>query len=97
MAAANAGAANAIMAAVPSKTLLMITSLLVSLGAQSNNVASIWLLLGNVGAVILRNCDGAATTPICSRRCRTLAGKRRGFGLWICQRFQRFGSRLAEK
>src|SRR5258707_11723604 len=97
MSAANAGAANAIMAAVPGKTLPMTFSLLVSPRPQSNNVASIWLLLGNAGAVILRNGDGAATPPICSRRCRTLAGKRRGFGLWICQRFQRFGSRLAEK
>src|SRR5258708_10334201 len=96
MSAANAGVANAIMAAVPSKTLLMTTSLLVSLRPQSNNVASIWLLRGNAGAVILRNCDGAATTPICCRRCRTLAGKRRVFGLWICERFQRLGSRLAE-
>src|SRR5260370_1908845 len=97
MSAENEGAGNAIRAAVRSKTLLMTTSLLVSPRPQSNNVASIWLLLGNAGAVILRTCDGAATTPICSRRCRTLAGKRRGFGLWICQRFQRFGSRLAEK
>jgi hypothetical protein len=33
---------------------------------KSNNVASIWLLRGNAGAVMVRNCDGAATTAFCS-------------------------------
>jgi hypothetical protein len=28
-------------------------------------MASIWLLRGNAGARIVRNCDGAATTPFC--------------------------------
>jgi hypothetical protein len=32
-----------------------------------NNVASIWLLRGNAGAVMVRNCDGSATTAFCSK------------------------------
>jgi hypothetical protein len=31
-------------------------------------VASIWLLRGNVGAVMNSDCDGAATTAFCSIR-----------------------------
>jgi hypothetical protein len=33
---------------------------------QSNNVASFWLLRGNAGAQIVRNCDTAATAAFCS-------------------------------
>jgi hypothetical protein len=49
--------------------------LLVAFDINSNNVASIWLLHGSAGAVIVRNCDDAATTPICSKRRRSLPGK----------------------
>jgi CubicO group peptidase (beta-lactamase class C family) len=33
---------------------------------SSNKVASVWLLRGDAGARLLRNCDNAATTAICS-------------------------------
>jgi hypothetical protein len=29
-------------------------------------MAAIWLLHGSAGAVMVRNCDGAATTAFCS-------------------------------
>ncbi|WP_154071565.1 hypothetical protein [Bradyrhizobium lablabi] len=44
----------------------MIATPLCRLRHQSNNVASIWLLRGDAGTLIVRNCDAAATAPICS-------------------------------
>src|ERR1700730_3785207 len=66
MSAANAGAASAITAAVPSKSLFMSVPLYYRDRHQSNNVASFWLLRDNAGAVIARYCDGIATTAFCS-------------------------------
>jgi hypothetical protein len=65
---------------VPSKNFFIGIPHLSRCHTNPNNVASIWLLRGNAGAVMAGNCDGAATTAICSRR-RTifsifLSGKR---------------------
>jgi hypothetical protein len=40
---------------------------IVAIGHQSNNVASIWLLSGNAGAAMVLNCDSSATKPFGSR------------------------------
>jgi hypothetical protein len=50
-----------------------------------NNVASIWLLRGNAGAVMVRNCDGAATTAFCSMGRRSfLSGKTAAYpDVWV--------------
>ena len=60
------GAASASRAAAPSKILFMIVPRSVNCDTQGNNVASIGLLRGNAGALIVRNCDGAATKRFCS-------------------------------
>jgi hypothetical protein len=38
-----------------------------SLRPSENKMASIWLLGGDPGAPILGDCDGTATTAICSK------------------------------
>jgi hypothetical protein len=48
---------------------------------QSNKVASIWLLRGNVGAVMVRNCDGAATKSFCSMGRRSFCPENGGLPL----------------
>jgi hypothetical protein len=62
MSAANAGAAKAKTAAAPSKTLFIGIPHHCRWRRQSNNVASIWLLRGNVGPVIASNYGNETTT-----------------------------------
>jgi hypothetical protein len=64
---------------------------------KSNNVASIWLLRGNAGAVMVRNCDGAATTTLCSIGQRSFCPESAGFPPWFGRCGLGSGSKLAEK
>jgi hypothetical protein len=43
-------------------------------------MASIWLLRGNVGPVMVRNCDELATTAFCSLARRFFARNSGGYG-----------------
>jgi hypothetical protein len=52
-------------------------------------VASIWLLRGNAGAVMVRNCDGAATLLFCSLTKRISACIAGGSGSGFVSDFSR--------
>src|ERR1700730_12596816 len=64
MSAANAGAAKAKNAAAPSKNLFIGIPRYCRWRQQLNNVASIWLLRGNVGPVIVSYYDDESTTAL---------------------------------
>jgi hypothetical protein len=51
---------------VPSKSFFIDIPHQSRYDTNPNNMASIWLLRGNAGAVMFGNCDSAATTAICS-------------------------------